>query len=40
MLTCFGLGFSHLNERSFRHSFQECMNLACSCSPEIEYAPH
>ena len=30
------LGFSHLDELRFRHSFQDCMNPLCSCSLEIE----
>ena len=40
LLTSLCLGFSHLNEHRFRHNFQECMNLVCSCSLEIEYTSH
>ena len=34
------LGFSHLNEHRFRHNFQDCMNLLCSCSLEAEDILH
>ena len=34
------LGFTHLKEHRFRHSFQECMNPICSCSLEIEDTSH
>ena len=30
------LGLNHLNEHSFRHTFQDCMNPLSSCSLEIE----
>ena len=39
-LTRLRLGFSHLNEHRFRHNFQNCMNLLCSCSLEIEDTSH
>ena len=32
----FRLGFSHSNEHRFRHNFQVCINLLCSCSLETE----
>ena len=35
-LTRLRLGLSHLNERRFWHSFQDCLNPLCSCSLEIE----
>ena len=34
------LGFTHLKEHRFRHSFQECMNPICYCSLEIEDTSH
>ena len=40
LLTRLLLGFSHLNDYRFRHSFQECMNPICSCSLEKEYTSH
>ena len=36
LLTRLRLGLSHLNEPKFRHNFQGCLNLLCSCSLEIE----
>ena len=36
LLTCFPLGFSHLNEHHFWHNFQECLNPLCMCSLETE----
>ena len=39
-LTRLRLGFSHLNEHRFRHSFQDCMNPLSSCSLEIEDTSH
>ena len=39
-LTHLRLGFSRLNERRFRHNFQDCMNLLRSCSLEIEDTLH
>ena len=40
VLTLLRLDFSHLNEHRFRHNFQQCMNLVCSCSLEIEDTSH
>ena len=34
------LGFSHLNENRFRHSFQECLNAIYTCSVETEKSSH
>ena len=39
-LTRLRLGFSHLNEHSFRHNFQGCMSRLYSCSLEIEDTLH
>ena len=39
-LTRLHLGFSHLNELRFRHSFPDCINPLCSCSLEIEDTSH
>ena len=30
------LGFSHLREHKFRHSFANTVNPLCSCAPETE----
>ena len=35
-LTHLRLASSHLNEDRFRHNFQNCLNLLCSCSLEIK----
>ena len=40
LLICLPLGFSHLNEHRFRHNFQDCVNLVCSCSLEGEDTLH
>ena len=40
LLTRIRLGFSHLNEHIFNHNFQNCINLLCSCSLEIESTSH
>ena len=40
LLTRLRLGLSHLNEHKFRHNFQDCLNLLCSCSLEIEDTSH
>ena len=40
LLTRLRLGFSHLNEHKFRHSFQDCLNPLCLCSLEIEDTTH
>ena len=34
------LRLSHLNEHKFRHNFQDCINLLCSCSLENEDTTH
>ena len=34
------LGLSHLNKHRFRYSFQNCLNLFCSCSLETEDTSH
>ena len=39
-LTHLRLSPSHLNEHRFRHNFQDCLNLLCSCSLKIEDASH
>ena len=39
-LTRIRLGFSHLADHKFRHSFQDCVNLICSCGQEIENSTH
>ena len=37
MLTRLKLGFSHMNEHKFRHSFKDTLNpLCCSCGIEAE----
>ena len=33
-------GLSHLADHKFRHNFQHCINLVCSCSQEIETSTH
>ena len=40
LLTRLRLGFSHLNKHKFRHNFQDCLNLLCLCSLEIEDTIH
>ena len=39
-LTRLRLGFIHINEHSFRHNFQDCLNPLCFCSLEIENILH
>ena len=39
-LTRLRLGLSHLNERKFKHNFQDCVKPLCSCSLEIESLFH
>ena len=39
-LTRLRLDFSHLIEHRSRNNFQDCMNLLCSCSLEIEDTLH
>ena len=36
LLTRLRLDLSHLRERKFKHSFQDCLNPLCFCSNEIE----
>ena len=42
LLTRFGLrvGLSHLREHKFKHSFQDTLNLICSCGEDIETTSH
>ena len=40
LLTKLRLGLSHLNEYKFNHNFKDCVNSFCSCSLEVELAPH
>ena len=39
-LTLLRLGLSHLNERRFKHSLKNCINLLCACSLEVESTKH
>ena len=34
------LGFSHLCEHKFKHSFRDTLNRLCSCSIEVESTSH
>ena len=34
------LGFSHLREHKFKHSFRDTLNRLCSCSIEVESTSH
>ena len=40
LLTRLRLRISYLNEHKFNHNFNECVNLLCSCSLEVQSAPH
>ena len=40
LLTRLCLYCSHLNKHKFRHNFQDCLNLLCFCSLEIEDTVH
>ena len=40
LLTRLRLGLSHLNEHRFNHKFQNCINLLCTCSLEVESTAH
>ena len=40
LLTRLRLGCSHRNEHKFRHNFQDCLNLLCSWSLEIQDTVH
>ena len=39
-LTSLRLGLGHLNKYKFKHNFQDCVNLLCLSSLEIEYLSH
>ena len=39
-ITRLRLGLSYLREHKFKHSFQDTINLLCSCSLNIESAEH
>ena len=34
------LGLSHLNEHTFNHNFDRCLNSLCTCSLEVESTTH
>ena len=40
LLTRLCLGLSHLREHTFKHNFQDCLNLLCFCGNEIENSTH
>ena len=40
LLTRLRLGFSHLNEHKFRHSFRDFPNPLCECKLEPEITSH
>ena len=40
LLTRLRLGLSHLRYYKFRHNFQDCINLICVCSLEIDRSSH
>ena len=40
LITRLRLGFSHLREHKFKHSFQDTLNPLCSCSTEAESTSH
>ena len=40
LLTRIRVGLSHLVDHKFRHNFQDCLNLICSCRQEIVTASH
>ena len=40
LLTKLRLGLSHLHERKFKHSFQDCLNPLCFSGNEIETSTH
>ena len=40
VLTRMRLGLSHLADHKFRHNFQDCLILICSCGQEIETTTH
>ena len=40
LLTRLRLGLSHLNERRLNHIFQNCIDLLCTCSLDVESASY
>ena len=40
LLTRLRLGLSHFHEPKFKHSFQDSLNLICSCGNHIEMSAH
>ena len=36
LITQLRVGISHLREHKFKHDFQDCLNLICSCGLDIE----
>ena len=40
LLTSLRLGPSHFNEHRFSHNFENCLNLLCTCSSEVELTTH
>ena len=40
LLTRLKLSLSHLNEHRFNHNFQNCINLLCNCTLEVESTVH
>ena len=40
LLTKLRLGLSHLRERKFKHSFQDCLNPLCVGGNEVETSTH
>ena len=40
LLTTLQLGFNHLKELKFRHSFEDAINTLCSCGNFVESTTH
>ena len=40
LVTRIRLGWSHLREHKFRHSFQDTLNLLCNCGLGVESSTH
>ena len=40
LFTQLRVGMGHLREHKFKHNFQDCLNLICSCDLDIESTPH
>ena len=40
LVTRLYLGLSHLREHKFKHSFQDTLNLLCSCGMDVESSTH